>query len=279
MIARALRAPRGPYWLLWIAGPALLAYLIVVRGGDGWDTLSYWRIPFGADMYAGANIPTGAGIYRYSPAFAQALMPSWVLPWAAFRALWLAGSLLALALVAGRWTLPLLLLPPVWLELYIGNIHLLLALAIASGFRWPAAWAFVLLTKVTPGIGLLWFAVRREWRALAVATIVTAGVVALSISIGGASIWAAWIESLKSSRTADDAWIVSLPPLTLRLAAAAALVIWGAWSDRRWTVPVGAVLALPTIWGHGLAMLVALIPEWESRSDLEPAARSPGTRP
>ena len=28
--------------------------------------------------------------------------------------------------------------------------------------RWPAAWAFVLLTKMTPGIGLLWFAFRRD---------------------------------------------------------------------------------------------------------------------
>ena len=50
-------------------------------------------------------------------------------------------------------------------ELAGGNISLLLAVAIVVGFRWPAAWAFVLLTKVTPGIGLLWFVVRREWRS------------------------------------------------------------------------------------------------------------------
>ena len=41
--------------------------------------------------------------------------------------------------------------------------------AIVLGFRWPFTWAFVLLTKVTPGVGLLWFAVRREWRSLAIA--------------------------------------------------------------------------------------------------------------
>ncbi len=44
-----------------------------------------------------------------------------------------------------------------------------MAAAIALGFRYPATWAFVLLAKVTPGIGLLWFLVRREWRNLAIA--------------------------------------------------------------------------------------------------------------
>ena len=44
-----------------------------------------------------------------------------------------------------------------------------IAAAIVIGFRWPAAWSLVLLTKITPGIGLLWFAVRREWRSLAIA--------------------------------------------------------------------------------------------------------------
>ena len=46
-------------------------------------------------------------------------------------------------------------------------------------------------------------------------------------------------------------------PLLVRLPLAAALVWWGATTDRRWTVPVAATLALPTIWIHGLAMLVA----------------------
>ena len=47
----------------------------------------------------------------------------------------------------------LLALPPVALELYHGNIHLWIAAAIVLGFRYPWTWAFVLLTKVTPGVG------------------------------------------------------------------------------------------------------------------------------
>ena len=55
------------------------------------------------------------------------------------------------------------------MELAGGNIHLLLAAAIVLGFRWPWTWSLVLLTKITPGIGLLWFVVRRSGGNLAIA--------------------------------------------------------------------------------------------------------------
>ena len=68
-----------------------------------------------------------------------------------------------------RSALLVLAFPPVALELYHGNIHLLMAAAIVLGFRYPIGWSFLLLTKVTPGVGLVWFAVRREWRPLIIA--------------------------------------------------------------------------------------------------------------
>jgi hypothetical protein len=49
-------------------------------------------------------------------------------------------------------------------------------------------------------------------------------------------------------------------PLWIRLPFALALVVWGARTDRRWTVPVGAMLALPALWYGGLSMLLAVIP-------------------
>jgi hypothetical protein len=79
-----------------------------------------------------------------------------------------------MAWLGWRRTLLVLAFPPVALELYHGNIHLLLAAAIGLGLRYPWTWAFVLLTKVTPGVGLIWFAVRREWRQLGIALGVTA---------------------------------------------------------------------------------------------------------
>jgi hypothetical protein len=44
------------------------------------------------------------------------------------------------------------------------------------------------------------------------------------------------------------------------LPLAGALVWWGARTDRPWTVPVGAVLALPIVWVHGLVIALAALP-------------------
>ncbi|MEZ4596262.1 MAG: hypothetical protein R3C32_05075 [Chloroflexota bacterium] len=87
------------------------------------------------------------------------------IPWPVFVTAWFAAGVALYVWMVGPWSLALLAVPVFAVELFIGNIHLLLALAVVLGFRWPAAWSFVLLTKVTPGIGLLWFVVRREWRS------------------------------------------------------------------------------------------------------------------
>src|SRR5206468_4784243 len=102
------------------------------------------------------------------------------IPEAVFVAIWRAILLAALVYLAGPFTIFVLFTVPVASEINAGNIQILLALAIVLGFRWPGPWAFVLLTKVTPGVGLLWFAIRREWRALAIAFGFTAALVAVS---------------------------------------------------------------------------------------------------
>ena len=53
--------------------------------------------------------------------------------------------------MTGRWALPLLLFLPIAFEIISGNIHLLIALAIVVGFRYPAAWAFILLPRSPRG--------------------------------------------------------------------------------------------------------------------------------
>src|SRR5436305_1705444 len=116
------------------------------------------------------------------------------LPREVFIAGWTA-LLAAVALWLARpWPVALLVLAlPVSQEVMIGNIHLLLAAAIVLGFRWPATWAFVLLTKVTPGVGLLWFLVRREWRSLAIALAMAVGIAGVSYVLAP-SPWADWLR-------------------------------------------------------------------------------------
>ena len=49
-------------------------------------------------------------------------------------------------------------------------------------------------------------------------------------------------------------------------AVAAAIVVWGARSDRRWAVPVAAMLALPALWYGGLSIMIATVPLLGARS-------------
>ena len=126
------------------------------------------------------------------------------------------------------------------------------------GFRWAGTWAFVLLTKVTPGVGLLWFAVRREWRALGSRPPARpghrGGVVALAPQL-----WADWFDLLAGS-TGSSTVPGSVPiPLILRLPVAVAVIAWAAVSDRRWLLPVGVLLAMPVIWWGSFAMLAGSV--------------------
>jgi hypothetical protein len=243
------------------------------------DAYAYWATR-SSDLYASAEAGR-IGAYLYSPAFAQILRPLVQLPWPVFCALWTAVLCTAYWALVRRLALPLLLFIPIPFEIVSGNVHLLIAAAIVAGFRWPAAWALPLLTKVTPGIGLIWFAARREWRRLAIALAVTGAVVAVSAAFAPDA-WREWFGLLRRDAATPldtPGWYAPIP-LLVRLPIAAAVVAWGALTDRRWTVPVAVTLALPILWLNGFAVLAAvpalLAPEASPRPTTSTApARTP----
>jgi hypothetical protein len=245
--------------LLWV-GLSVLGALFVAASfipDHGYDLRSYTTIDL-ADPYAGISGLTDYAVFRYPPPMALAMAPLAALPWEVVVVAWLAAQLAALYVIAGRWALALVLFPPVWLDITYGNVNIFLAAMIAVGFRAPGSWAFGLLTKVTPGVGLAWFAARLELRPLAIAGAVTAAAAAVSVVILGLEPWADWVALLVASTsmaTPPDALPVPLAP---RIVAAAALIAWGARTDRRWTVPVGVALAMPVLWVIALAPLAAL---------------------
>ncbi len=248
-----------------VAGLLFGGYLLVVvaphAGTFGFDAFAYWSLDL-AEPYA--RTAGALGAFTYSPVIARLFSPFSLLPLWQFTFLWfglLVGTAAWLGLGSVRSVLALFAFPAVALELYHGNVHLLMAAAIWLGFRYPAAWSFVLLTKVTPGVGLAWFAVRREWRSLAIALGVTAALVAISVAVDG-RLWSSWLtDSLGATAGGAALNQFSLPvPLWIRVPAALALVGWGGRTDRRWTVPVAATLALPVLWPSGFAVLAALWP-------------------
>jgi hypothetical protein len=257
---------------------AALAWLLVVllaepygrAWGTGQDARCYW-LPSLAAPYLHANW-TDPIAYVYSPAFLQLISPLTSLPWQVFVAVWTAILIGAVAWLTGPRLLAFGLLVAS-LEIIGGNISLLLAVAIVLGFRWPATWAFVLLTKVTPGIGLLWFAVRGEWRSLGIALGATLAVVAVSAFFMPAA-WAEWFTVLSSAAGRDGTWAAVPIPFWFRLPVAIGIVVWGARTNRRWAVPVASMIALPALWYGGLSMLLGVLPLLERRRRDQSGAES-----
>jgi hypothetical protein len=256
MMARA-RSDRSPLRDgLVLAGLIVAAGMYVVVGwpklaAPGADALIYWAVD-PANPYPG-SVVGGAGAYLYSPAFAQVFWVIGRLPREVFVVAWTTLIAVIAIWLSRRWPAALLALAlPVSQEILLGNVHLLIIAAVVLGFRWPAMWAFVLLTKVTPGVGLLWFAARGEWRSLAIALIATAAIVAVSAAIAIGP-WFDWIALLRRDGGAES-W-----RLYLRVVGAAILVIWGARTDRAWTVPLAAFLALPVIWLGSFSMLLGCV--------------------
>ena len=263
----------------WLAAPALLVTGIAAAGTLAalaagphipwlaWDTGAYWDALRSPHPYEGSRVG-GLGAYLYSPVFLQVLLPLRILPWPVFLFGWTAlnttAAIVLLRMVPRRY---LVLVPALaalaTLDVWAGNINLLIALAMVLGLRRPAAWTFVLVTKVTPGIGLLWLVFKGRWFATALAVALTGAVVAVSISLSP-TLWREWV-ALLLSQAQPGIYPQAVPlPAFLRFPLAAVLLLWAARTDRPWIVPIAGFLCLPVIWINGLAVLVgaaALLPD------------------
>jgi hypothetical protein len=248
-------------------------YLLTRDGGSPVDVLAYWSAN-PQDLYPHPELLQQNG-YNYSPAWEVVIGWGRNLPFETFVAIWRALLLVTLVWLAGPLTVFVLFIPPVATEVNAGNIQFLLAAAIVLGFRkpewWAGTWAFVLLTKVSPAVGLLWFALRREWRHLAWAIGVTAAIVAVTFLIWPDR-WFGWVRLLTAG---------SPPPVSpyywsiwLRLPFALAFVVLGAWRGWRWPVVVAGTLALPVFFFLSPSMLVGVLPYLRTATGRWLAARA-----
>ena len=271
-----------------VAFVVVLVGIVLLRPFGADDAHAYWSVNL-ADPYT-RPIAT-ADAFTYPPPAALFFSIFGRLPFEVFQAIWTLLIGFALLWLTGPWALAFLLVPYVYSDLFLGNIHILLAAAVVLSLRWPAVWAIPLLTKPSCGVGLLWFVARGEWRRLATALGVTAAIAALTFLVAPA-LWPKWIDYVLATGVAPDVgtarWVPL--PLLLRLPAAAVLVVWGARTNRAWTLPVAAMLGLPVLWQVGLAMLAgafALSPwgplhtparRWLARSNasVAPAAGAAG---
>lgn len=242
---------------LWLGGLALTAVTIAYYAtghrlvGDAhayWLTGRDWYVPY-------VNPPDTKDAYLYSPAFAQLIAPVTWLAWPVFATLWVTAESVAfcwlLRPLGWTWTLPLLL----WCspELVIGNVLGFEGVAVVLAVTRPSAWTFGVLTKPTFGIGLLWFAIRREWGRLFVGCVVPLTVTAASLLWAPAP-WIAWIGFMVDNANAST---FAFP---VRLVAAVLVVGLAARTNRPWLLAVALVLATPVFAGSPSLTVLAAVP-------------------
>ncbi len=242
---------------------ALLHHGILNHGGaGGGDVFAYWTA--GANVLAGAPVyGPGVGGYAaflYLPPLAQLFAPLSLLPFPVAVWGWRLVELAGLRVAVGSWRntgIAMLLWPPVISELDAGNVHLLIAAAVAMAIRGssvtlvPAA-----LTKFA-SLAALPIGLRDDPRGLARGLAVAAAIVLVSFVLAP-GLWFDYARFITTVSTFDSGWynLGASVPLWLRLALAAAAAIaalrWG------WLAAVAATLALPVLWFHGLSTLVAI---------------------
>lgn len=230
------------------------------------DAWTYWQAGHGT-MYGPTW--TEATAYVYPPPLAQVTgllsWPAFIVPWtvALFASWWamLRWAALPVLVLGGLawWAGWDLLAAPVKL-LAIGNAQVLVVAGAVVGLRYGAAWAPAILTKMTPGIGWLYLAVRREWRPILVGAAVTGGALAVSV-LGSPAAWADYarfaIDNIGTPNYVDTIGV----PLLVRLPAAAVLLVVGGRKGWTWTVPVAVGLSAITLyWSALLTALLAVIP-------------------
>lgn len=263
-------ATRGAVVLTWALG--LLSIYVSIRGivfgSLGQDSHAYWLAAQGDLAYSRA--PGRPDAYLYSPAFLTVIRPFALLPWEGFLTLWMCLEAAVLFWLVkplrARWAVPiyLLCLP----EIVVGNIYILLAGAAVVGLRKPAAWAFPILTKVTLGVGLLWFAVRGDWRRLLHGLGALALIVVASYLLDPGQ-WNDWLQFLVDHR---DGTPDSRTSFLLRCALAVLLVVIGARKQWPWLVPPAMVLASPVLVGLIALTMLAAIPRLVIPRLLNPSA-------
>lgn len=220
----------------------------------GSDAHAYWLAAHSGLSYDRA--PGQVDAFLYSPAFALVMRPVGLLPWSVFLALWIAATLAILLWllrpVPTRWAIAFVLMAVP--ELIVGNVLIVTAAAVVIGMRHPAAWAFPLLTKVTTGVGVLWFAFRRDWGSFGIAIGATAAIIFAS-GLMNPNAWLEWVAFLVSSRDGSQDGALAFG---VRVVIAIALVAWGARAGQQWPVALSMAIATPILNAMTLTLLAAI---------------------
>ncbi len=253
-IHKAIPWPRVARLILTALGVATLVLIAIRLGGvESPDARSYYEA-HGEHLYLGT---LGDIAYAYSPAFAQVIGPLQELPYAAFRSIIALAEFGALLYLFGplvAFVIGVFQIAPMWDEIaFGGNIQIVAAALLVAGLRGGAwAWPFLMLSKVTPGIGIMWPLLRRDYRQVAIGLGLT-GIIAAVSFVAAPHHWFEWMAWMTGQLDAsgDRPFL----PHALRLVIAIGIIVYASRNDRVWLVPLAAAIAGPEGGGHWLLLL------------------------
>jgi hypothetical protein len=214
------------------------------------DSYLYYQTAHATQIYGTVWGTSGDALFVYPPPLVNVVRVLSIAGWAPWLLIW--TTLLAVCYACVRWVGVLAVIIgfvgsatsstvlPIAVPggyLFIGNVQALIMAAIVLGLRYPAMWAVPLLTKIGPGIGILWFAVRGEWRNLAIAVGATAAIAAVSLAIDFGA-WGDWVRFVFTNVGTPSPIPVVPIPGWIRFPAAILLIVWGARTNRPWVLPI-----------------------------------------
>ena len=265
---------------MWLPAPGLLVlasigaiFLLVVavyRWPFPQDELSYYigarRLIDGVPLYDPNATVVTPFAYRYPPPLAQFLVPfALVMSPEVFTACWTVVIVGCLWWMAGRnlWVmLALIAFPPVAVELWFRNVHLILAAMIVLALRrWSGWYAIGAAIKIAPGLGIAYLGAAGRWRPAGVSLAVGLGILTVSVALSPAA-WQQFIDITLARGPLDQTGFVAVP-YALRFAAGLVLALAAGRLRPRIGEPllvIAITVALPTLWFTALATLVALYP-------------------
>jgi hypothetical protein len=235
-------------WTLFAVGAAYCLASIAGLTGIGGCAGQIVACDAAAYYYADGHAPVAiTPQFGYSPVYLWAFAPFRLLSFDAFLVVWFALHVAALLWMRAGW---MLAVPGLNEDVIRGNVTVFVAAALVLGLRHGSAWAFPLLTKVLPGVGMVWHLVRREWRQLMWAGGATLGIVALGLLID-AGAWREWVELLAGRGSGNTG-------LMVRVALAVGIVALAGMSSRAWLVPLGMIVGWSAISPPVLLLLSAI---------------------
>ena len=308
-VANPRATARRDWWALpvLLAGVAVIVVLgvLVIEGlqqtaGWGYDFRAYYDAavrlvqtgsPYQVETLSGPFQPGPAGLYLYSPVPALVVVP---LTWLGMASATLVWLLLRLALLVAtcvllpvpRWVKVAslgvsLISAPFLYDLNLGNVSLIVTFLTVVTWRWldepigGVAVAASLTIRPTMAIVAGWWALRRQWRAVAWVIIGGAVIVLASLPFVGLNPWLQFVTVLRNvSDTTGVAHNLDLASTALALGVPSDLTVvflFGGYvlaigtillslrRDREIGLAVtvmASMLLAPLLWNHYLTNLV-----------------------